>query len=209
MTAVLSDKLKAAQANGRLGRMPPILTFQSAVDSTVSALAVVTSLYDQLPANGSELVLVDVNRAAYVGPLVRQSALRAIDGMLPTAPRPYRLSVITNANPGDPQAVVRSFSPGATSATEQAIGIAYRRDFTSLGHVALPFPLSDGLYGADPSADDPQGVALGALAVRGEKGVLIISPGLLVRVSSNPFLPWMMDRIATTLVLPAPPAGTP
>lgn len=209
LTTLLSEKLEAARADGRLGRMPPMLAFQSAVDSTVDASAVVTTLYDQLPANGSELVLFDVNRAAYLGPFVRQSALRAIDGMLPTAPRAYRLSVITNANPGDPQAVVRSFAPGTTGSTDQAIGIAYRRDFTSLGHIALPFPLSDGLYGAEPSADDPQGVALGALAIRGETGVLGISPGELVRVSSNPFLPWMMERIDETLAAEPPPADNP
>ncbi|MFN7399117.1 MAG: hypothetical protein ACK5SX_08680, partial [Sandaracinobacter sp.] len=65
----------------------------------------------------------------------------------------------------------------------------------SLGHIALPFPLSDGLYGAEPAADDPQGVSLGALAIRGENGVLTVSPAALARVSSNPFMPWMLDRI--------------
>jgi hypothetical protein len=162
----------------------------------------VTGLFDQLSANGSELVLFDINRAAYVGPLVRQSAQRAIDGLLPTSARPYRLSVITNAVPGSVDTVVRSFAPGETGSTDTPLGIAYRRDFTSLGHVALPFPLSDGLYGAEPSPDDPQGVALGALAVRGENGVLSISPGALTRVSSNPFLPWMLGRIEAGLSPP-------
>ena len=36
-------------------------TFQSIVDATVSTPAVVHALYDRLPANGSELVLFDVN----------------------------------------------------------------------------------------------------------------------------------------------------
>jgi alpha-beta hydrolase superfamily lysophospholipase len=202
LTTVLGTKMELARAEGRLGRLPPVLGFQSAVDSTVSAPAVVTGLFDQLPANGSELVLFDINRAAYVGPLVRQSAQRAIDGLLPTSARPYRLSVITNAAPGSVDTVVRSFAPGGTGSTDTPLGIAYRRDFTSLGHVALPFPLSDGLYGAEPSPDDPQGVALGALAVRGENGVLSISPGALTRVSSNPFLPWMLGRIEAGLSPP-------
>jgi hypothetical protein len=100
--------------------------------------------------------------------------------------------------------VLRSFAPGETGSTDQPIGIAYRRDFTSLGHVALPFPLSDGLYGAEPAADDQQGVALGALAIRGENGVLSVAPGSLARVSSNPFLPWMLGRIDSLLAPPAP-----
>jgi hypothetical protein len=73
--------------------------------------------------------------------------------------------------------------------------------------VALPFPLSDGLYGADPSPDDPQGVALGALAVRGENGVLTVSPGALTRVSSNPFMPWMLGRVDAALGPLPPPQG--
>jgi alpha-beta hydrolase superfamily lysophospholipase len=209
LTTILGDKLEAARAEKRLGKMPPILTFQSAVDSTVSARAVVTALYDQLPANGSELVLVDINRAAYVGPLVRESARLAVDGLLPTSPRTYRLSVITNAAPGSTDTVVRSYEAGATGTTDTPVGIPYRRDFTSLGHVALPFPLSDGLYGADPSPEDPQGVALGALAVRGENGVLSVSPAMLARVSSNPFLPWMLGRIDATLGQPPGPLPAP
>jgi alpha-beta hydrolase superfamily lysophospholipase len=211
LTTVLGEKLEQARTEGRLAQLPPILTFQSAVDSTVSAPAVVTVLYDQLPPNGSELVLFDVNRAAYVGPLVRPSALGAIDALLPRSARAYRLSVITNVAPRNPRAVLRSFAPGETGATDEDIGIEYRPDFTSLGHVALPFPLSDGLYGAEPAADDPQGVALGALAVRGENGVLSISPAALVRVSSNPFMPWMLGRIDATLAgatVPMQQAGT-
>ena len=206
LTTILADKLALARTEGRIGKLPPILTFQSAVDSTVSAPAVVTILYDQLPANGSELVLFDINRAAYVGPLVRESAKGAIDGLLPTSARAYRLSIVTNAAPGTVDSILRSFAPGETGSTDTPLGIAYRRDFTSLGHVALPFPLSDGLYGADPSPDDHQGVALGALAVRGENGVLSVSPGALTRVSSNPFMPWMLGRIDAALG-PPPDAG--
>ena len=50
--------------------------------------------------------------------------------------------------------------------------------------------------------------ALGALATRGENGVLAISPASLARVSSNPFLPWMLGRIEAKLS-PAPVTATP
>ncbi|WP_374389958.1 alpha/beta hydrolase [Sandaracinobacter sp.] len=202
VTVILGEKIEAARSSGRIGRLPPILTFQSAVDSTVSAPAVVDGLYAHLPANGSELVLFDINRAAYVGPFVRQSAKTALERMRPTGRHNYRLSIVANAAPGDPETVVRSYAPDATVPVEEPLGIPYRRDFFSLGHVALPFPLSDGLYGADPSPDDPQGVALGALATRGENGVLGISPAALARVSSNPFMPWVLGRIDQTLQAP-------
>ncbi|PZU50737.1 MAG: hypothetical protein DI568_03025 [Sphingomonas sp.] len=195
MTVILADKIEAARASGRINSLPPVLTFQSVVDSTVSAEAVVEGLYSHLPANGSELVLFDINRAAYVGPMVRNSAQTALNRLRPQGPHRYTLSLVTNVAVGDPQTVVRSYGPDAITPVESPLGIAYRRDFFSLGHVALPFPLSDGLYGADPSPDDRQGVALGALAARGENGVLEISQAALARVSSNPFMPWMLGRM--------------
>lgn len=201
LTQVLAQKIERAQANGRIQRMPPVMAFQSVVDSTVSARAVVAGLFDHLPANGSELVLFDINRAAYVGPLVRPSAQQALDGLLPTSPRRYAIRVITNASAGSQETVVRRFEAGATGSTDLPLAVPFRRDFFSLGHVALPYPLSDGLYGANPDPADVQGVALGALAVRGENGVLSISPSALSRVSSNPFFPWMLEQIG----LPAAP----
>jgi alpha-beta hydrolase superfamily lysophospholipase len=199
LTEVLAQKIERAKADGSIARMPPVLGFQSAVDSTVSAPAVVAGLYDHLPANGSELVLFDVNHGAYVGPLVRRSAQQALEGLLPRSARRYAIRVVTNAHPGSQETLVRSFAAGSTGSTDQPLAIPYRRDFFSLGHVALPFPLSDGLYGANPDPADVQGVALGALATRGENGVLSISPAALSRVSSNPFFPWVLEQIDAVL----------
>lgn len=199
LTQVLGARIEKAKSNGSIARMPPVLAFQSAVDSTVSAPAVVAGLFDHLPANGSELVLFDINRSAYVGPLVRPSAKDALEGLLPRSPRRYGIRVVTNAAPGSDETVARNFPAGATGSTDTPLAIPYRRDFFSLGHVALPFPLSDGLYGANPDPADMQGVALGALASRGENGVLSISPAALSRVSSNPFFPWVLEQIDATL----------
>ena len=54
--------------------LPPILTFQSVVDFTVSTRAIITALYARLPANGSELVLFDLNRTIKFGPLLSTGA---------------------------------------------------------------------------------------------------------------------------------------
>lgn len=206
LTVVLGERLERLRAEGRLGELPPVLAFQSVVDSTVSTPAVISGLFNHLPANGSELVLVDVNRAAYVGPLVRQSALNALHNLLPAGVRRYRVSVIANIAPGVPDTLIRTTEAGSTATVEEPLGIPFPRDLFSLGHIALPFPTSDGLYGSAPDPDDPQGVALGALAFRGENGVLSVSPASLARVSSNPFLPWMFGRIDATLA--AAPAAT-
>jgi hypothetical protein len=61
LTRTLQNDLGRVVAGPGRGAIPPILTFQSVVDDTVSTPAVVHLLYDRLPANGSELVLFDVN----------------------------------------------------------------------------------------------------------------------------------------------------
>ena len=55
------------------------------MDFTVSTRAIVTALYAQLPANGSELVLFDLNRTAKFGPLLRASADTALARTVPSA----------------------------------------------------------------------------------------------------------------------------
>lgn len=65
----------------------------------------------------------------------------------------------------------------------------------SLSHVALPFPVDDGLYGTQPSPDEDFGVHLGTIAARGERGVLVVPMDELMRLSANPFYPYMIQRI--------------
>ena len=84
---------------------------------------------------------------------------------------------------------------GSTAERVRPLGLAWPRDIFSLSHVALPFPVSDGLYGLDPDPADDFGVRLGALAARGERGVLTVSPEALTRLSSNPFFPYLLARI--------------
>ena len=75
------------------------------------------------------------------------------------------------------------------------MGLFYPPGVFSLSHVALPFPLSDGLYGLEPNPDDDFGISLGTIAPRGERGVLIVSLDTLLRMSSNPFFPYLLERI--------------
>ena len=73
--------------------------------------------------------------------------------------------------------------------------MTYPLDVFSLSHIALPFPTTDALYGLDPDPAEHFGVSLGALAVRGERGTLIVSQDFLIRLSSNPFFPYMLERV--------------
>ena len=97
------------------------------------------------------------------------------------------------------RAVARSMPAGATTAEETPLGLDWPREIFSLSHVALPFPLTDGLYGLSPDPADAVGVNLGALAPRGETGLLVVGLESLMRGSSNPFFPWMRARIEATI----------
>ncbi|MDO9503040.1 carboxylesterase [Falsiroseomonas sp.] len=195
LTMALQGQMRRLAAEGRLAALPPILTFQSVVDFTFSTRAVITALYDQLPAQGSELVLFDINRNAKLGPLLTPATETALDRLLPPGSRTWRAVVITNASPQEAAVIERVTEAGATQELLRPIGLAWPRDVYSLSHVALPFPVTDGLYGLAPDAEEDFGVQLGALAPRGERGVLAIAPDALLRLSSNPFFPYLLERI--------------
>jgi hypothetical protein len=180
---------------GQLANLPPIITFQSVMDFTVSTPAVVSALYAHLPPNGSELVLFDVNRTAKLGPLLRPSADTALSRLLPDRARNYRTTIITNADVPNGEEVERTIQAGERAEADRPLGLAYPEGLYSLSHVALPFPVSDSLYGLTPDPNEDFGIHLGALAPRGERNVLIASLDSLLRASSNPFFDYMIERI--------------
>ena len=207
LTAALQTQITRLEREGRLATSAPTLTFQSVMDFTVSTQAVVSGLYSHLPANGSELVLFDVNRNAKFGPLLRPSAETAFSRLMPPEARNYRLTLITNAGEGTDDAVERVVEAGVTEERTKALGLAYPKGVFSLSHVALPFPLTDSLYGLTPDDREDFGIHLGSLPLRGERGTLIVSLDALLRMSSNPFFPYLTARIEEQL--PAPPAIEP
>jgi hypothetical protein len=84
---------------------------------------------------------------------------------------------------------------GATAETVAALGLAFPPAAFSLSHVALPFPVTDALYGSQPGPGERFGINLGTLTPRGERGVLVVPLDALVRISSNPFYPYIERRI--------------
>ncbi len=194
LTIALQQQLARLSRAGRLKDLAPILTFQSSMDFTVSTRAVINALYGQLPANGSELVLFDLNRNTKLGPLLRASFATATERMVPPAPRNWTLTVISNTAE-NAEVTESTTQAGETVAHQRPMGLTYPRDVFSLSHVALPFPPSDSLYGSQPDPSEDFGVHFGELAARGEVGVLIISMDSLSRISWDPFFPYLMGRI--------------
>lgn len=195
LTQALQQKIVRLGREGRLKDLAPTLTFQSVMDFTVSTRAIITSFYAHLPANGSELVLFDLNRAAKFGPLLSTTSDTLLTRILPAPPRNFRLTVITNANEDSSDMVERVTEAGASTETVRDLGLSYPFDVFSLSHVALPFPVTDSLYGMKPDPTEDFGIKLGSVAARGERGTLIVNLDSLLRMSSNPFFPYLIDRV--------------
>jgi hypothetical protein len=153
-------------------------------------------------------VLFDLNRDAKLGPLLRSAADGVLARVLPQPPRRFRTTILASADNSD-EAVERVVEAGATTEQLRPLGLAYPPGVFSLSHVALPFPLSDALYGAEPDGSEDFGIRLGTIAARGEVGALIVSLDTLLRMSSNPFFPYMIARIEEGIGSPAQTADAP
>ncbi len=195
LTKALQQQISRDARSSRLNELPPVLTFQSIMDSTVSTRAVVDSFYRYPGNNGSELVLFDINQAASLRPLLRTSSYTAITQLLPPAPRNYRTTIITNATPETLNVVARDTPAGEHVEQVQLLPLAWPQEMYSLSHVAVPFPLSDSLYGLQPDELNRYGISIGTIALRGETSTLAVGLDTLMRVTSNPFFPYMLQRI--------------
>jgi alpha-beta hydrolase superfamily lysophospholipase len=209
LTDALQGQIQRMARAGQLGALPPVLTFQSVIDFTVSTPAILTALYANLPDNGSEIVLFDVNRTLKFAPLLRPASYVAIDRLAPTEPATYRFTAIANANDDSEMTVERSFAPGQLQATVRPLKLPYPRGIFSLSHLAIPIPMDDPLYGMypDPKTKDDYGYNLGAMDARGERGALIVDQDFLTRLSSNPFFPYLLERIDGEINQPSGPSG--
>jgi alpha-beta hydrolase superfamily lysophospholipase len=193
LTSVLDEGLEAAAKTDRIRALPPILTFQSLADATVITQALVSRLYDRLSAGGSELVLFDLNRLAYLRPLLSSSLDGWLGQQFQGPARRYTLSLLTNAGAGTGEVGVRSRAAGSTQLSFRRLPFSWPEQIYSLSHVAVPFPPTDPVYGIKPK---PRKLySLGALAPRGERGILSLPVESLMRMSCNPFFPYMEARV--------------
>jgi len=206
LTDTLQSQIQRLARAGQLGSLPPVLTFQSVVDFTVSTPAILTALYSLLPDNGSEIVLFDVNRTVKFGPLLRPSAYVALDRLTPTSPQPYRFTSIVNRSDDSDATVERSIAPGQLQSEDRALNLPYPPGIFSL---SIPIPMDDPLYGLqpDPKARPEFGFSLGAMSARGERGTLVVDQDFLTRLPSNPFFPYLLERVDEGINRPSGPTG--
>lgn len=184
-TRALQSALVDADESGRIDRMPPVITWQSVVDSTVGAEGAADTLYPSLRGPQNRLVLFDVNRFRGLGSVQRPAARSLIERLRNSA-RGYTLEIVTNLDPKSAGvSVVRLTPAGAQSVRDT--GLNWPVDLVSLGHVAMPFPPDDPVYGFIPGSGRAGIPSIGSWLLRGENGAITISLGTLTRLRSNPF----------------------
>lgn len=187
-------QLKTLAAQGRLDAFPRVLACQSVVDSTVSAPALVQDLLVHLPERGHHLMVYDINRSVEMESLLIPGKVPDLVQMKPRAQHLYTLTWVTNESPASERVEARVYRPNVDEPEIISLGLKWPRTLYSLSHIALPFREDDTLYGAS-SGNDSTGIHLGALAIRGEKGVLAISAADMLRQRWNPFYDYQTARI--------------
>ena len=96
------------------------------------------------------------------------------------------VDLVTNFDRQQEQVVVHRIAPDGAR-QELATRLTWPRDLVSLGHVALPFPPDDPVYGFRPGSGRGGIPSIGSWLLRGESGATTISLGSLTRLRSNPF----------------------
>jgi hypothetical protein len=114
-----------------------------------------------------------------------------------------------NASEGSYATVERSIAPGQLDSVDRPLGLPYPPSIFSLSHLSIPIPMDDPLYGMqpDPKSRDEFGLSLGAMGARGERGVLVVNQDFLTRLSSNPFFPYVLERMAENIERPSGATG--
>ena len=113
-------------------QLPPILTFQSVVDNTVSSDAIVSLLYSGLPENGSDLVVYDVNRNSTIVSLMRRMPKDPRDFFSDIAPLNYDVTIFRNSDPSNLDISVDRLAAGESRFLSTDSGLEWPLDRKSV-----------------------------------------------------------------------------
>jgi len=199
LTRQLDRDLETLSRTDKMHQVPPILAFQSLVDSTVLTESVVGGLFERLKGPNNELVLFDLNRYGRLDDLIRSPCDSLLQRLTESPPSNYILTLLTNRDETSREVVEHRFAPGWESVEPEPLGLAWPEGVYSLSHVAIPFPPDDPLYG-DRHPDSGESFILGNLAPRGEKKVLTVSVEQLMRLRYNPFYSVLSQRLEQSLM---------
>jgi hypothetical protein len=189
-TRRLQRELLEIEQAGRLGQLPPVTAFQSAVDSTVGTHGLATMVFARLPGRQHRLVLFDVNRHRRYD-LVRRPAsgllVREVTSGITGGTRQHTLTLVTNRDSGTDEVEMREYAPGRAQPGVTPVELAWPPNLVSIGHVSVAFPPDDPIYGFAPGSGVNGVPAVGSWTLRGEDGAIVLPLGALARLRANPF----------------------
>ena len=200
LTHVVQDTLDSLSAE-QLGTMPRVHMYQSIVDSTVTSTEVIRGLLARLPAGGHELIAFDINRSAAIENLIAPRLRDDIEH-LRTGSQPFRVTLIANHDNTTRSVCAYVREAGSEQVTVRELPLEWPAGVFSVGHVSLPFPIDDPVYGLTPSSGGTS-YNLSAVAGKGESGALVVGLGTFARLRSNPFFDVIRTNVVETL--PATP----
>ena len=177
----------------QLQEVPPILTFQSIADDTVSSSAVIQHLYQYLPKKQHQLVMFDINRNPNNHQLITNDPLNEMASLWLDLPMSYRLTIIENNRERNHYVQERHISHGE-SVEVNSMPLNWPLGVYSLSHVALPFPESDPLYGPHYQKQNEH-IQIGQAIFKGERGLFGIPAAEMLRQKWNPFYPYMVEQM--------------
>jgi len=199
LTRAINKQLENFVNSGLINQLPPILTFQSLVDATISISATVDRLYSRLPENNSELILFDVNRLSEVDEFFRKQHKTLLTKIVEENYLTYTLTLLTNVNNESREVIVETKKPRLQFELNESLPMAWPEKVYSLSHVAIPFPSHDRLYGPIGPIAANNYINIGTFAPRGEREILAVPINLLMRLRYNPFFQFIEQRIVETL----------
>ncbi len=196
----VQQQLALLRKTGEIANLPPIITFQSEVDSTVVRSALIDKLYNKLTPNNHELILFDVNHSPHVEPFIKERYKKLIPQIDDMGPQPYAITVITNIGNQTQDVMARTRPTNARIFEKNVpLNLFWPHQVYSLSHVALLFPEDDPLYGNVDTRAFPKHFKIGTLTPKGEISILNISMDQLMRVRSNPFFDYLAQQVVEKL----------
>lgn len=195
LTRSLRKQIDRLKQNGRLAKLPPVLTFQSLIDSTVLTRAVIDGLYRKLESGTSELVLFDFNRLSHLKAFLKTDAEHLMGDLEKSDRLPFALTLITNIAANSAEVVEKQKAAMSAGVSTARTGLKWPEGIYSLSHVAIPFAPEDMIYGNRESERKDGVFRLGTLAPRGERSQLRVSMDQFMRLRYNPFFGYIEKRL--------------
>lgn len=198
LAAEVQERVEKMSSSNMLESFPRVIAFQSVVDATIQADAVLDKFLTYLPPNKNTLVVFDVNQQFVTQGLIKSSGKNFKTRLLEQEALPFRVEFITNmveSQNGLGQLIRNSQK---IEISKQKLPFSWPKGLYSLSHVALPFSPDDPIYGNLFMRKDDN-VRLGNISVRGEKKVFAIPAQNMHRLRHNPFYKHLEDRVFSFL----------